>query len=118
MKRIFKSHECFRSTTTEPIRSVVAESKEATIVAWYINPGQIIPPHVHPQGQDTWTILSGTGQYYLDPLGNHQTIVAGDVVVAIAGDVHGVYNHGDEALTFISVVAPLEAGYQLVERVT
>jgi quercetin dioxygenase-like cupin family protein len=115
MKRIFKSDECFQSTTTEPIRSVVAESKEATIVAWSINPGQSIPPHVHPQGQDTWTVLSGTGQYYLDALGNHQTIVAGDVVVAIAGDVHGVYNHGDEALTFISVVAPLEAGYQLVK---
>jgi quercetin dioxygenase-like cupin family protein len=110
--------DCFQPTTTEPIRSVVAESKEATIVAWYINPGQTIPPHVHPQGQDTWTILSGTGQYYLDLLGNHQTIVAGDVVVAIAGDVHGVYNHGDEALTFISVVAPLEAGYQLVELAT
>jgi quercetin dioxygenase-like cupin family protein len=118
MTRIFKSTEVFQPTTTEPIRSVVAESKDATIVAWYINPGQTIPPHVHPQGQDTWTVLSGTGQYYLDTLGNHQTIVAGDVVVAIAGDVHGVYNHGDEALTFISVVAPLEAGYQLVELAT
>jgi quercetin dioxygenase-like cupin family protein len=118
MTRIFKSTEFFQPTTTEPIRSVVTESKEATIVAWYINPGQTIPPHVHPQGQDTWTVLSGTGQYYLDKLGNHQTIVAGDVVVAIAGDVHGVYNHSDEALIFISVVAPLEAGYQLIELAT
>lgn len=84
-------------------------------MAWYLNPGQTISPHIHPKGQDTWTVLSGTGQYYLDEFCNHQIITAGDVVIAIAGDVHGVYNHGDEALTFISVVAPLEAGYQLIE---
>jgi quercetin dioxygenase-like cupin family protein len=116
MTRIFKSTEFFQpTTTTEPIRSVISESQDVTIVAWFINPGQTIPPHIHPNGQDTWTVLSGMGQYYLDELGNHQPIVAGDVIIAIAGDVHGVHNHGDEALTFISVVAPLEAGYQLVE---
>jgi quercetin dioxygenase-like cupin family protein len=115
MSRIFKSTEFFQPTTTEPIRSVVTESENATIVAWYINPGQTIQPHIHPMGQDTWTILSGTGQYYLDTLGNHKTIVAGDVVIAASGDVHGVHNHGDQPLTFISIVAPLEAGYQLVK---
>ncbi len=115
MTRIFKGAEFFQPTTTEPIRSVVSESKDATIVAWYVNPGQTIPPHIHPRGQDTWTVLSGTGQYYLDELGNHKTIAAGDVVIATSGDVHGVHNHSDEALTFISVVAPLDAGYQLIK---
>jgi mannose-6-phosphate isomerase-like protein (cupin superfamily) len=38
----------------------------------------------------------------------------GDVVVAPAGAVHGVFNSGDESLVFISVVSPLNAGYQLV----
>ncbi len=118
MSRIFKSTEFFQPTTTEPLRSVVAESENGTIVAWYINPGQTIPPHIHPNGQDTWTILSGTGQYYLDQLGNHKTVVAGDVVIATPGDVHGVHNHGDQPLTFISIVAPLEAGYQLIKLAT
>lgn len=41
-------------------------------------------------------------------------IVAGDVVVARTGNVHGVLNTGDEPLRFISVVSPGSAGYELV----
>jgi quercetin dioxygenase-like cupin family protein len=51
------------------------------------------------------------GQYYVDELGNFETIIAGDIVIAKTGEVHGVRNHGDAILTFISVVAPFEAGY-------
>jgi quercetin dioxygenase-like cupin family protein len=113
LQRIFKSSEFFQPTADEPIRSVVTESKEATIVAWYINPGQEIYAHIHPNGQDTWTILSGTGEYYLDNLGNRRTLVVGDVAIAPIGSVHGVINQGNEPLIFISVVTPSEAGYQL-----
>jgi oxalate decarboxylase/phosphoglucose isomerase-like protein (cupin superfamily) len=28
--------------------------------------------------------------------------------------VHGVFNHGDEPLIFISVVSPATAGYELI----
>ncbi len=96
------------------MRSVITESADAVIVAWYIQPGQEIAAHIHPQGQDTWTILSGRGDYYLDQAGSRQSIEMGDVVVAPAGAVHGVFNSGDESLVFISVVSPLNAGYQLV----
>ncbi|WP_197484551.1 cupin domain-containing protein [Phormidesmis priestleyi] len=112
--RIFNSSDFFQPTDGEPIRSVVTESRDATIVAWYIKPNQEIPAHIHPHGQDTWTILSGTGDYYLDKSGKTQPIVAGDVVIASIGRVHGVVNTGEEPLIFISVVAPAEAGYQLV----
>ncbi len=115
MTRIFKSNECFQSNdNAEPIRSVIMESADATIVAWSLNPRQQIPSHIHPKGQDTWTILNGTGQYYLDELGNCETIVAGDIVIAKIGEVHGVRNHGDQTLTFISIVAPFEAGYEKI----
>ncbi|WP_373539970.1 hypothetical protein [Chamaesiphon sp.] len=33
--RIFKSAKFFQPTDGEPIRSVIASSPEATIVAWY-----------------------------------------------------------------------------------
>jgi oxalate decarboxylase/phosphoglucose isomerase-like protein (cupin superfamily) len=33
-------------------------------------------------------------------------------VVAPRGCVHGVLNHGDEPLRFISVVSPASAGYE------
>lgn len=37
--------------------------------------GKMIVPHVHPQGTDTWTILAGTGRYFLDSAGNTQEII-------------------------------------------
>jgi quercetin dioxygenase-like cupin family protein len=112
--RIFNSSEFFQPTDDlEPIRSVITESPDAVIVAWHILPGQTIAAHIHPQGQDTWTILAGVGEYYLDQMGNTQPIAAGDVVIAPIGAVHGVVNHGSEPLRFISVVSPATAGYQL-----
>jgi quercetin dioxygenase-like cupin family protein len=114
MSRIFKSADFFQPADNEPVRSVITESKEATVVAWYIKPGQQICAHIHPNGQDTWTILQGRGEYYLDETKNTQSIVAGDIVLAHTGCVHGVFNNGDEPLVFISVVSPSEAGYQLI----
>jgi quercetin dioxygenase-like cupin family protein len=120
--RIFHSAQFFQPTDGEPIRSVISTSSEATIVAWYIQPQQEIAAHQHPHGQDTWTILAGKGEYYLNAgaspsnnnLGLTQSISMGDVVIAPTGAVHGVFNHGDEPLIFISVVSPADAGYQLV----
>jgi quercetin dioxygenase-like cupin family protein len=74
----------------------------------------VIAAHIHPLGQDTWTILAGTGEYILDEAGTTQTIRAGDIVVAPTACVHGVINTGEEPLIFISVVSPGEAGYALV----
>ncbi|MFM2313238.1 MAG: hypothetical protein RLZZ04_2514 [Cyanobacteriota bacterium] len=114
VKRIFTSSQFFQPTDGEPIRSVVTESQDAVVVTWYVKPGQEISPHIHPNGQDTWTILSGRGEYYLDEIGTKKPVVAGDIVVAYSGCVHGILNNGDEPLIFISIVAPADAGYQLV----
>ena len=110
--RIFNSANFFQPTDGEPIRSVVTESENAVVVAWYIQPGQEIPAHIHPQGQDTWTILAGKGEYYLDRSGKTQSISKGDVVIAPTGSVHGVFNNGAEVLMFISIVSPSAAGYE------
>jgi quercetin dioxygenase-like cupin family protein len=112
-QRIFHSAAFFQSAAGEPIRAVIAESQEAVVVAWHVNPGQRIAAHVHPHGQDTWTILSGGGEYVLDATGASRPIRAGDVVLAHTGCVHGVYNTGAEPLRFISVVSPAQAGYEL-----
>jgi quercetin dioxygenase-like cupin family protein len=112
ISRVFPSAQFFHPTEGEPLRSVIAESQEAVIVAWYLMPGQEIAAHVHPQGQDTWTILSGSGSYYLDAK-TRQRITVGDIVIAPVRSLHGVLNDGDEPLVFISVVAPGNAGYEL-----
>lgn len=112
--RIFKSADHMQASDGEPIRSVITQSTEAVVVGWYVKPGQRIAAHVHPQGQDTWTVLSGVGEYQLEANGASRTISPGDVVVAHTGSVHGVVNTGVEPLVFISVVSPAEAGYELV----
>lgn len=112
--RIFHSAEFWQPVDGEPVRSVITETPEAVVVAWYLKPGQEILPHIHPQGQDTWTILSGQGDYVLDGAGTRQPVVAGDVVVAPIGNIHGIRNSGPEPLILISVVTPAEAGYQLM----
>jgi quercetin dioxygenase-like cupin family protein len=114
LTRIFNSSDFLQPADGEPIRSVIVESKDAAVVAWYVNPGQEIVPHFHPNGQDTWMILSGSGKYYLDQTGTIAAIAAGNVVIAPLGCVHGVFNDGEEPLIFISVVSPTNAGYQQI----
>lgn len=110
-QRVYKSSEHMQPSDGEPVRSVVLETEHSVIVAWHVAPGQRIAAHTHPQGQDTWTILSGHGQYQTDEQGEFVNVVPGDVVVARQGEVHGVLCTSPEPLRFISVVAPLEAGY-------
>jgi quercetin dioxygenase-like cupin family protein len=111
-ERIYKSSEFLKSNTGEPIRSVITESKDSAVIAWHVNPGQKISAHLHPHGQDTWVIQSGTGEYQLDKAGATKRIESGDVVVAHAGETHGVLNTGNEPLIFISVVSPALSGYE------
>ncbi|NPU90492.1 MAG: cupin domain-containing protein [Gammaproteobacteria bacterium] len=113
-ERFFEYARCMQPSDGEPIRSVVTETAECVVVAWHVKPGQTIAPHVHPFGQDTWTILSGAGDYIVGRDGAKRPIKAGDIVVARTNDVHGVFNSGHEPLNFISVVAPASAGYELL----
>ena len=110
-QRVYKSSEFMQESDGEPIRSVVVESEHSVVVAWHVKPGQKISPHTHPNGHDTWTILTGQGQYQFDEKGNSMAVVPGDIVVAEKGQVHGVLCTGSEPLRFVSVVAPLDAGY-------
>jgi hypothetical protein len=113
-ERIYKSSDFLVSNTGEPIRSVITESKESAVIAWFVNPGQRISAHLHPDGQDTWIIQSGIGVYQLDRSGATKNIQAGDVVVAHQGEVHGVLNTGDTPLIFVSIVSPALSGYELL----
>ena len=117
-KRIFSAAQHFQPTASgEPIRSVVSQTVDAAVVAWHVSPGQTISAHVHPHGQDTWTVISGSGIYVLDSEGKPAStlrIQTGDIVVAPVGCVHGVTNDGNEPLRIIAVVSPAESGFTLV----
>ncbi len=88
--RVFRVADHLRPADGEPIRSVVHETADASVVAWIVKPGQRIIAHVHPHGQDTWTIVAGQGAHQTDASGATVPIAAGDIVIASAGEVHGV----------------------------
>ena len=110
-QRYFKVADFLQPADGEPIRSVITESVDAAVIGWCVKPGQRISAHVHPDGQDTWTILSGCGRYCVSAHGESIALAEGDVVIAHRGEVHGVLNTGQEDLVFISVVTPAAAGF-------
>ncbi|SHI01450.1 cupin domain-containing protein [Pollutimonas bauzanensis] len=113
--RIFSVADYVRPSEGEPIRSVVLETPDAVIVVWHVHPGQEIAAHLHPNGQDTWTVLSGMADYFQGN-GVVRTLKKGEIAVARPGQVHGARNIGSEPFAFVSVVAPASAGYALAER--
>jgi quercetin dioxygenase-like cupin family protein len=104
--RVFQVANHLQPSDGEPIRSVVHETDHAVVVAWTVKPGQRISAHVHPTGQDTWTVIAGEGQYQVDAAGSTVRIAAGDIAVAPAGAVHGVINTGSLPLILVAVVSP------------
>lgn len=113
-ERIYRIADFEQAAPDEPLRSVVMESADAVVVIWHVLPGQRIAPHVHPAGQDTWTVLSGSADYVIGADGATRPLTTGQIAVARAGEVHGAINRGTEAFRFVSVVAPAEAGYALL----
>mgnify|MGYP003334436671 CR=1 FL=1 len=111
-QRVFRVTDHLHPSDGAPIRSVVHQTSDAVVVAWTVKPGQRIAPHVHPGGQDTWTVISGTGEYQVDASGKTMPISAGDIAIAPTGAVHGLVNTGAEDFVFVSVVCPELAGFQ------
>lgn len=88
LQRIFEIADFVQiSSDEEPVRSVVSESSDAVVVMWHLLPGQRIHPHLHPAGQDTWTVVSGQGIYSLDADAETKSIFSGQIVVAHMGQV-------------------------------
>ncbi|WP_253192373.1 cupin domain-containing protein, partial [Klebsiella pneumoniae] len=52
------------------------------------HPGQEIAAHIHPHGQDTWTVLSGMADYFQGN-GIVRALREGEIAVARPGQVHG-----------------------------
>lgn len=91
---------------------LLAESSDAAVVCWQVEPGQRIELHRHPSGQDTWIVLSGQGEYFVDTAGSSIPLRPGVVAVAPTGAVHGALNTGELPLRFVSVVSPALSGFE------
>jgi quercetin dioxygenase-like cupin family protein len=115
-ERIFSVSEIIRSSEGDPTRSVVLETEDSVIVVWHAHPGQEIVAHVHPHRQDTWTVLTGSSDYYQGH-GEVRKLKAGEVAGAKKGQVHGAGNTDKkQPFIFVSVVSPSNAGFVLNEK--
>jgi len=110
--RVIDAAPHYEAGLSEPPRVVMTESADAAVVCWHVEPGQRIALHTHPEGQDTWIIMAGQGEYFTDAEGSSRPLYPGVVAVAPRGAVHGALNTGSTPLRFISVVAPAQSGFE------
>ena len=70
--------------------------------------GQSQPLHDHPDQDKFYFVLEGAGRF---SVGDHNKRCGpGELILAPAGVEHGVVNEEDEALTFLTVIAPFPSG--------
>lgn len=86
-----------KATVTE-----IVTTPYSSIAVWGVRPGQEVPAHTHPDGQDTWIMIRGELTYYLGN-GETQVISAGQIDVAEPLQVHGAINQGVEDAVFVSI---------------
>lgn len=81
----------------------LAKTEHSRSTLWCLLPGQRIEPHVHA-GDHIWTVYEGEGNF-LSAGNPPRPVSAGTILVAPAGESHGVENTGGEGLVFLSVSA-------------
>jgi len=82
---------------------VLQETEFSRSTLWCLLPGQKIAPHIHA-GDHVWTVFAGEGNY-LSEGAEPQPIAPGIILVAPAGESHGVENTGQAGLVFLSISA-------------
>ena len=103
------SHVEFSESKATVTEIVITE--HSSIAVWGVRPGQEVPAHLHPDGQDTWVMLRGELTYYLGN-GERRTIRAGELDIAEHHEVHGAINEGSEDAVFLSIYSAPKIGYE------
>jgi quercetin dioxygenase-like cupin family protein len=102
IQRIFDVEKSVRFSDKKAIMTEIVVTKHSSIAVWGVRPGQQVPAHIHPDGQDTWIVVRGELTYYLGD-GQKKIITAGQIDVAEPSQVHGAINEGSEDAVFLSI---------------
>lgn len=92
----------------------MAITEHSSIAVWGVRPGQEVPAHIHPDGQDTWMMIRGELTYYLGN-GERRTIRAGQIDIADHHQVHGAVNESGEDAVFVSIYSAPKLGWEKAE---
>ena len=71
-------------------------------------PGNVVSPHVHKIMQENFFILQGQVTMCID--GETVHLVKGDYIHLEPGEVHKIWNEGDEILRMVVTAAPYVEG--------
>jgi mannose-6-phosphate isomerase-like protein (cupin superfamily) len=72
-----------------------------------VAPGATTAAHYHPNTEEIYYILAGTGRMWIDD--EERDVKAGDAIAIPPGKVHRITNVGSDALVFLCCCAP---GYE------
>ena len=81
----------------------LGETAHGRATLWCLLPEQGIKPHIHA-GDHYWVVLEGEGNYLAEGA-EPVSVKPGVVLVAPAGESHGIENTGSEGLVFVSISA-------------
>ncbi len=101
-QRLFDIEKSVRFSEKKAIVTEIVITKSSSIAVWGVRPGQQVPAHTHPDGQDTWIMIRGELTYYLGD-GQKKIISAGQIDVAETSQVHGAINEGSQDAVFLSI---------------
>jgi quercetin dioxygenase-like cupin family protein len=112
--RIINAGEAVRFSDDKATVTELSITGFTSIAVWGVRPGQTVPAHTHPDGQDTWVMVRGELTYFLGS-GARRTIRAGDVDVADRDQVHGAVNESGADAVFLSIYSAPKLGWEKAE---
>jgi len=93
-----------------------SDAESVTITRVKVQPGVTQPRHTHEGSEQIWCALAGSGSFLLEG-DKARRFTAGDVVRIEKGEVHGLYNDGEECFEYVSVTTPpIDFGYAYKDR--
>ncbi|MBC8097689.1 MAG: cupin domain-containing protein [Akkermansiaceae bacterium] len=110
-QRTFDAEKLVRFSDEKATVSEIVITPHSSIAVWGVRPGQHVPAHTHPDGQDTWIMLRGELSYYLGN-GQRKVIHAGQIDVAEQNQVHGAVNESSEDAVFVSIYSASQLGWE------
>lgn len=110
-QRTFDPETLVKFSDTKATVTEIAVTQHSSIAVWGVRPGQEVPAHIHPDGQDTWLMLRGALTYYLGN-GQRRVIRAGEIDVASPNEVHGAINESSTDAVFLSIYNAPKLGWE------
>ena len=110
-QRTFDPEAFVRFSDTKATVTEIVVTEHSSVAVWGVRPGQEVPAHLHPDGQDTWIMMRGALTYLLGN-GARSTIQAGEIDVAEHHQVHGAINEGHEDAVFVSIYSAPKLGWE------